>query len=816
MAVADYRFRISAEGLKELASDLAKLGPTGDAAFAKLAASSGKISRDLERLSPGAANAARQLAEMNKAPSAALRGLSAAMDDVVGKVTGFSVSLGPLTSGLRAFGAEGAIVAGGIGLVAGAILKGASAANELQKAARGAAVSVTDIQAYRQVFNGMAGDVPLADAALKSLTKSIGDVALNIGGSKGAKQAFAALGVEVTATNGETRATQDILNDLADAFARIQSPVERNALAIKLFGDEAGPAMAAKLSLGSAALNKMKGDAEVVSASMVETAASIKTASDNFKEWLGLKFDSAMMLAAGSAQMTIEGFRDRKDQSDVRLKGDRAEIRKQLAEWTDPALDLEGIFGQSSAERKAALEAELKLIDDILLKREQEAAIQKKTSADADAAFRAKQTAEAREDELAKARHDLEMAQMKDRARFIQGEVDKAKEKLGSNADAKTLADIAALAGQAFDAREAQKATPKPSGGGRTATPAASSVERLMRELSDRSARVGLSPVETAALDAERQLRDAAASDRRAGLRPTDATPAEIANVRALASETARLTEAERQRAEQQAEAQRLARQQAEDFAQRKETLDQELSAQQRLGAAYAQGGQAVEDMTAQLEEERAVRAAVGDQRGEAARQLAEEARAIGRVKTANEQLADQMREVEEMTTRVGNGMASAFEQAILSGKSLGDVLRNLALDVSRIGFDTFVGGPLKDFLSPDGAGGNFLAGLLGGAGSGGSGTIAGDLAVLNGLKIDGARAYGGPVFPGSPYLVGERGPELFVPRQSGTVQPSPAAAPNITIVQHFAPGTDRRLVASAGQQARAAAEQVLAGRRWR
>ena len=35
------------------------------------------------------------------------------------------------------------------------------------------------------------------------------------------------------------------------------------------------------------------------------------------------------------------------------------------------------------------------------------------------------------------------------------------------------------------------------------------------------------------------------------------------------------------------------------------------------------------------------------------------------------------------------------------------------------------------------------------------------------------AKARGGPVKPGTPYLVGERGPELFVPATSGYVIPS-------------------------------------------
>jgi hypothetical protein len=35
------------------------------------------------------------------------------------------------------------------------------------------------------------------------------------------------------------------------------------------------------------------------------------------------------------------------------------------------------------------------------------------------------------------------------------------------------------------------------------------------------------------------------------------------------------------------------------------------------------------------------------------------------------------------------------------------------------------------------------------------------------------AREFGGPVSGNKPYLVGERGPELFVPGSSGTIKPN-------------------------------------------
>ena len=64
------------------------------------------------------------------------------------------------------------------------------------------------------------------------------------------------------------------------------------------------------------------------------------------------------------------------------------------------------------------------------------------------------------------------------------------------------------------------------------------------------------------------------------------------------------------------------------------------------------------------------------------------------------------------------------------------------------------------------------LDSILGGLGSGnGSGLLGGLLGAVFGLP---GRATGGPVSPGRGYLVGERGPELFVPTSAGRVEATP------------------------------------------
>jgi phage-related minor tail protein len=58
-----------------------------------------------------------------------------------------------------------------------------------------------------------------------------------------------------------------------------------------------------------------------------------------------------------------------------------------------------------------------------------------------------------------------------------------------------------------------------------------------------------------------------------------------------------------------------------------------------------------------------------------------------------------------------------------------------------------------------------------------GVGSILGSVGGLIGMSGLPGRATGGPVAPGRAYLVGERGPELFVPTASGAVAPSVASA---------------------------------------
>jgi hypothetical protein len=118
--------------------------------------------------------------------------------------------------------------------------------------------------------------------------------------------------------------------------------------------------------------------------------------------------------------------------------------------------------------------------------------------------------------------------------------------------------------------------------------------------------------------------------------------------------------------------------------------------------------------------------------------------------------LKQEVKETNDLARELGLTFSSMFEDAVVGGKKLRDVMQGLAQDLARILVRKTVTEPFGNFFSGLFAGG--LSNLFGGASSV-SHLVPG-------------RAGGGPVTGGRPYLVGERGPELFVPRESGSILP--------------------------------------------
>ena len=145
---------------------------------------------------------------------------------------------------------------------------------------------------------------------------------------------------------------------------------------------------------------------------------------------------------------------------------------------------------------------------------------------------------------------------------------------------------------------------------------------------------------------------------------------------------------------------------------------------------------------------------------------------------------------------RAGSGIERALARAAVTGKFGFEDLRRVALSALA----DIAAGALRTDI---------------GALFGGSGSLAGALTSSIGSLFGGVpgRATGGPVTSGSAYMVGERGPELFVPTAAGRVETMAGGrggAVSVTINVAAARDATPALMQQTGTQVARAVRQAL------
>ena len=153
---------------------------------------------------------------------------------------------------------------------------------------------------------------------------------------------------------------------------------------------------------------------------------------------------------------------------------------------------------------------------------------------------------------------------------------------------------------------------------------------------------------------------------------------------------------------------------------------------------------------------------------------------------TAMEMLKYSTSELKDVMGTVESSMSSAFMSMVDGTKTAADAFRDMARDIIKKLYDILVVQRLVG--SFDGKTGTGLAGIIGGWMSGGG-------MFGNFTNVSGVRANGGGISAGSPYIVGERGPELIIPGRSGTVIPNSnlgGGGGNVTINNTFTGGVTR------------------------
>ena len=141
---------------------------------------------------------------------------------------------------------------------------------------------------------------------------------------------------------------------------------------------------------------------------------------------------------------------------------------------------------------------------------------------------------------------------------------------------------------------------------------------------------------------------------------------------------------------------------------------------------------------------------------------------------------------IEAAFERTGETIERAFERAARSGEtSFSRLTESILRDMARLAAEQLIEKPLSGAIN----------------------------SALSSLPFFGARADGGPVTPGGAYLVGERGPELFMPPSAGSIG---GAAPNITVNVALGPGSDARSIEQSEVRiSRALARAVARGSRY-
>jgi archaellum component FlaC len=121
--------------------------------------------------------------------------------------------------------------------------------------------------------------------------------------------------------------------------------------------------------------------------------------------------------------------------------------------------------------------------------------------------------------------------------------------------------------------------------------------------------------------------------------------------------------------------------------------------------------------------------------------------------------ITEETQRLDRAANQLGFTFESAFEDAVIEGQGLRQVLEGILADIARIVLRLTVTEPL----------GRGISGLLSGIGTGASSGGVGSTNNYPGF-FQGTYASGGPVSAGKMALVGERGPELFVPGSAGNI----------------------------------------------
>jgi hypothetical protein len=204
-------------------------------------------------------------------------------------------------------------VIGGAATAAGVALFGfaksaANAADQVRDASLRTGQSAKDFQRLNFAFEQSGGGAQGLERALSAINDAIGDV--QSGKVTDTTRAFQSLGVRLVDGARNARPALDIFKDLADRLSNIQSPADRAAKLVQLFGRRVGPQLNELLGQGSKGITALIKDFDKLGAGLStkqltigdelnDSLGRLGTVAKGTKTQLGLLFAPALTEAAG-------------------------------------------------------------------------------------------------------------------------------------------------------------------------------------------------------------------------------------------------------------------------------------------------------------------------------------------------------------------------------------------------------------------------------------------------------------------------------------------------------------------------------------
>ena len=225
----------------------------------------------------------------------------AALASVKGNLEGLSAAASKVNGVLAGLGAAlslGALVAAGKAAI--------DTADGLDELAQKTGISVEALSTLQRVAEHEGIAVDVFATALRKLSGAMVEAA---GGAKEQSDTFSRLGVSVRDASGQLRPTEDVLLDLAEAFAAMPDGAEKSALAVKLFG-KTGTDLIPFLNMGRAGIEQLR---EKFRELGLEISGSTAAAAAKFNDTLFLVSKALQGIAMKVAEAALPALQKLED-----------------------------------------------------------------------------------------------------------------------------------------------------------------------------------------------------------------------------------------------------------------------------------------------------------------------------------------------------------------------------------------------------------------------------------------------------------------------------------------------------------------------